>query len=859
MFVELQLLLLFLLALFATNILQNKYYKFIIGNFLLIFFLVEFISYYIQGELIDYRFFIHSSFSIIKSYLFQFKFELIFLIPAYTALIILIIKINLNKYIGKKISITSMMIIFFFITIPNKSALYKLYEVYKIYNGSLLFYTKSENEIGNKYNNFVINNSLNNHLKEIEIYSKPKKNIILITLESLDNRFINNTPELTPNLNLLKKEWYYKNVSSIDGCGWSVGSLYCLLTGLPAYFPFEKNKIFQNTSAIKLNSLGKTFNKIKYDNIEYFVGESNFVGSGDLLRASGFNVKDNSNINGDFKTYPSTFGFHDKDLFEVLKKRVKVLKDKNKSFVLFSSTINTHLNGIKDERMSKLINEKYTTNIEHAVRSLDYLIGDFISFLENEELLDNTAIFLIPDHFFPKNKSLKKMNKKIDKTEGSLYIMSNEPLIADKDVSQLDLARVILDTVNLKTNMEFFQNDIGFDKLNNYINLNSNLFSKFNSENILYKKPSEEIEITIKNDIMEIFLDGKKTFNLNLKKNETSYINLLFDKNLNFINDEYEKESLLPRKIRREDEKFEHLILTIFKKDNKMLSGKILNVKNKITYNLSAKNNVLKIYLSDFKTNKIKLYASDNKRFIAHAGGAINEIKYLNTLDALDHNYNKGFKLFELDLLISADGFIVATHDWDTWKKFTGYEGKIPPLLSDFNRLKIKDNQTSLDYQKINNWFDTKKDAILITDKINDLDKILDQINIDKNRLYVEVYNQKDLIKFKEKKFNVIANIDFLRNLDNPISLLKENRVSFISASHKIKEKYENIFIRYTNNLFNNNLEKTLIENNFKIFAYGLNEKKDTISEKEIICKYSNIFYGMYADNWNFNSNNHQC
>lgn len=859
MFVELQLLLLFLLALFATSILQNRYYKFIICNFLLIFFLIEFISYYIQGELIDYRFFIHSSFSIIKSYLFQFKFELIFLIPIYIILITFITKVDLNKYVGKNISITSMMIIFFLITIPNKSALYKLYEVNKIYNGSLLFYSKSKNEVENEYNKFVINNSLNNHLKEIEIYSKPKKNIILITLESLDSGFIINTPELTANLNLLKKKWHYKNVSSIDGCGWSVGSLYCLLTGLPAYFPFEKNKIFQNTSAIKLNSLGKIFNKIKYDNVEYFVGESNFVGSGDLLRASGFNVKDNSNINGDFKTYPDTFGFHDKDLFEVLKKRVKVLKDENKSFVLFSSTINTHLNGIKDERMSKLIKGKYTTNIEHAVMSLDYLVGDFISFLENEELLDNTAIFLIPDHFFPKNKSLKKMNKKINKSERFLYIISNEPLIADKDVSQLDLGRVILDTVNLKTNIEFFENDLDSDKLNNYINSNSNLFSKFNSKNILYRKPSEEIKITLENDIMKIFLDGKKTFNLKLKKKETSYINLLFDKNLNFINDEYDKESLLPRKIRREDEKFEHLILTIFKKNNKILSGKILNVKNKIIYNLSAKDNVLKIYLSDLRTNKIKLYASDNKRFIAHAGGAINETKYLNTLEALNHNYKKGFKLFELDLLLSADGFIVATHDWDTWKKFTGYKGKIPPLLSDFNRLKIKDNQTSLDYQKINDWFETKKDAILITDKINDLDKILDQINIDKSRLYIEVYNKKDLIKFNEKKFNIIANIDFLRNLDNPISLLKENRVSYISASHKIKEKYENIFIRYANNLFKNNLEKTLIENNFKIFAYGLNEKKDKISENEIICKYSNIFYGMYADNWNLNSNNHQC
>ena len=859
MFVELQLLLLFFFVLFASNISQNKYYKFIASNLLLLFFLLEFISYYIQGELIDYRFFIHSSFSVIKSYLFQFKFELIFLVPIYMSLIIFFIKINPKKFITKNIYVALMIIIFLSITIPNKSALYKLYEVNKIYNGSLLYYSKSKDKIDNEYSKFISTNNLNSHLKKIEVYSKPKKNIILITLESLDDGFINNAQDLTPNLNILKKNWNYKNIKSIDGCSWSVGSLYCLLTGLPAYFPFEKNKIFQNASDLKLNTLGKIFKKIKYDNIEYFVGESNFVGSGDLLRASGFNVKDNSNINSNFKTYPNSFGFHDKDLFDVLKKRVKILKEKNESFVLFSATINTHLNGIKDKRMSKFIKDDYKNDIEHAVMSLDYLIGDFIDFLKKEKLLDNTSIFIIPDHFFPKNKSLSKINKKINKSNRSLYVMSNEPLVANKDATQLDLSKIILNTAKLKTNTEFFQDNINYDNLNNYINLNSDLFSKFNNENIIYEKPSKEIKITILNDILEIYADEKKIFNLNLKNKETSYINLLFDKNLNFINDEYNKEALVPRKIRRKDEEYEYSILTIFKKENRMINGKILNANDKIPYDLPISDNILRIDLTNLETKKINFYSNNSKRFIAHAGGAINGIKYLNTLEALNYNYKNGFKLFELDLQITADGFIVASHDWNSWKNSTGYKGKIPPLLADFNKLEIINDQTPLDYKKINRWFNSKKDTILITDKINDLDKILEQIKIEKSRIYIEVFNEKDLKKFKEKEFNVIANLDFLRNLEEPISILKKNDVSYISASHKIKKKFENVFIKSIDKLLNKDLENNLIKSGFKIFAYGLNEKKDQISEKDIICKYSDIFYGMYADTWNLKINNFKC
>ena len=89
--------------------------------------------------------------------------------------------------------------------------------------------------------------------------------------------------------------------------------------------------------------------------------------------------------------------------------------------------------------------------------------------------------------------------------------------------------------------------------------------------------------------------------------------------------------------------------------------------------------------------------------------------KYLNTLEALNKNYSKGLKLFELDLKLTSDGFIVAVHDWENWKKNSNYKGNIPPKLSDFNKVKIFNKYTPLDYKKINSWFDQNKDTILIT------------------------------------------------------------------------------------------------------------------------------------------------
>jgi hypothetical protein len=42
--------------------------------------------------------------------------------------------------------------------------------------------------------------------------------------------------------------------------------------------------------------------------------------------------------------------------------------------------------------------------------------------------------------------------------------------------------------------------------------------------------------------------------------------------------------------------------------------------------------------------------------FIAHAGGAIGHYTYTNSLEALNSNYEKGFRFFEIDLSWTSDG-----------------------------------------------------------------------------------------------------------------------------------------------------------------------------------------------------------
>ena len=53
------------------------------------------------------------------------------------------------------------------------------------------------------------------------------------------------------------------------------------------------------------------------------------------------------------------------------------------------------------------------------------------------------------------------------------------------------------------------------------------------------------------------------------------------------------------------------------------------------------------------------------KSYIAHALGAIDDKVYTNSLEAFQHNYDLGFRVFEADLEYTSDDEIVLIHSWE--------------------------------------------------------------------------------------------------------------------------------------------------------------------------------------------------
>ncbi|WP_405378503.1 sulfatase-like hydrolase/transferase [Nonlabens sp. Asnod3-A02] len=282
---------------------------------------------------------------------------------------------------------------------------------------------------------------------------------------------------------------------------------------------------------------------------------------------------------------------------------------------------------------------------------------------------------------------------------------------------------------------------------------------------------------------------------------------------------------------------------------------KLKGLKNRQAYIAQIKNNSnielvddlllekqFKIPYSEVKPLKnsaalVKKYSVDNNRFIAHAGGKIDGKIYTNSLEALNLSYEKGFRLFELDIIKTSDGKFVAAHDWNIWKEQTGFTGETPVTLEEFQRYKVHNLYSTLDMVMINNWFKTHRDAILVTDKTRDISGFGNQF-IDKNRLRMEVFTLPDA----EKALNL--GIEPMLS-ENIINNFKENILDF---AKKNKVKY--IVLSRASIMRNRELLSILKKEGIHSYVYHVNFQSGK-DEKYVVDYELGTVYGMYADDWN--------
>jgi glycerophosphoryl diester phosphodiesterase len=82
---------------------------------------------------------------------------------------------------------------------------------------------------------------------------------------------------------------------------------------------------------------------------------------------------------------------------------------------------------------------------------------------------------------------------------------------------------------------------------------------------------------------------------------------------------------------------------------------------------------------------------------IAHAGGTLFDrdgamLTYTNSKEAIEQNYRRGHRVFEIDFSLTRDGYLAAVHDWEHGKRLTGENWTGTPRLPNGRRQKFMAN-----------------------------------------------------------------------------------------------------------------------------------------------------------------------
>ncbi|WP_146442520.1 glycerophosphodiester phosphodiesterase family protein [Vibrio kanaloae] len=157
--------------------------------------------------------------------------------------------------------------------------------------------------------------------------------------------------------------------------------------------------------------------------------------------------------------------------------------------------------------------------------------------------------------------------------------------------------------------------------------------------------------------------------------------------------------------------------------------------------------------------NNISEIIVNSGGLIAHAGGGINGLKYTNSLEAMEQSIEHGFKMIELDLLISSDGRIVAVHDWKSFHEMTNSNNTGSISYKEFESKTIYDKYKTLNISTAIDILD-ENDVVLVTDKIKNI-ALLSKYIIDKDKSIIEVFSIDKYNEAIELGFNNVAlNID---------------------------------------------------------------------------------------------------
>ncbi len=314
---------------------------------------------------------------------------------------LLSIKIGKKKICFSIIPLSNVFKIVFFILILLFTIIFAFFKL-DIYN-----YLKYNVE-----SDFIEKNYVNP--KKVEITApKQKQNLIFIYVESLESTLVtekNNGAfknQIIPNLeDIALNNINFSNNNGIGGAfmaygaSWTIAGMTGSSSGLPIKIPIDANA-YKNYGEFLPGaySLGEILKDNGYNNYLLLGSDATFGGRKDYFSYHGnYNIydyiyaKENSWIDEDYCVW---WGYEDSKLYDFAKEELTNISKNDKPFNFTILTADTHfIDGYVDEQCPKFEGYKYL----NAYNCTDYLLSNFIKWIENQEFYKNTTIVIVGDH-----------------------------------------------------------------------------------------------------------------------------------------------------------------------------------------------------------------------------------------------------------------------------------------------------------------------------------------------------------------------------------------------------------------------------------------------------------------------------
>lgn len=267
------------------------------------------------------------------------------------------------------------------------------------------------------------------------------------------------------------------------------------------------------------------------------------------------------------------------------------------------------------------------------------------------------------------------------------------------------------------------------------------------------------------------------------------------------------------------------------------------NAQKMTAIGIISDNNISKAIGYSGGLNKFN-YDWTKNRYIAHALGGVGGKTYTNSPQALEHNYNKGFKVFEVDLDFTSDNELIAWHSFgkDSLKEM-GISEKYAtkkPTLEEFKKIKSYGKYNTMTFKDIVYYMEKYKDIYMVIDlkqaeedKVRKLYKrIVEEASPDVlDRIIPQVY--------RESTYNEIMNVyNFKSAIFTCYTMKKldENQVTNFCAMKGIKV----LTVDYTF------FTQSLVE---RCNAKGIKLYMNTYNDTATVNKYKKKgVYGFYTD-----------